>query len=215
MIVQHLSSRGGMSLMLDDMLDATMGGTFGHAPLRRIRADFASANPGLALRKPPSFGVHGMPADPSILLRASPRMAANELEAMGCRMINAVHVTGFGRDSALIAIPTIIGIPGVDDMVYHVEGPGPGCMALRMFVRLVWLILRAATGVSLQIASVSHKANFKEGDGVLQWVKHCSSNREAVVLAESFDVVRTAAGGENFSRKPRRAPLYVYVGGGV
>ena len=212
-IVQHLSSRGGMSLMLDDMLDATMGGTFGQAPLRKIRADFASANPGLALRKPPSFGVHGMPADPSILLRASPRMAANELEAMGCRMINAVHVTGFGRDSALIAIPTIIGIPGVDDMVYHVEGPGPGCMALRMFVRLVWLILRAATGVSLQIASVSHKANFKEGDGVLQWVKHCSSNREAVVLAESFDVV-LHADGENFSRKPRRAPLYVYVGGG-
>ena len=101
----------------------------------------------------------------------------------------------------------------MDDLVYHVEGPGPGCMALRMFVRLVWLILRAATGVSLQIASVSHKANFKEGDGVLQWVKHCSSNREAVVLAENFDVV-LPADGENFSRKPRRAPLYVYVGGG-
>ena len=51
------------------------------------------------------------------------------------------------------------------------------------------------------------------GEGAIQWVKHCSSNREAVVLAEHFQVIGQVA-GEIFCLKPRRAHLYTYVGGG-
>ena len=211
-IVAHASMRNP-ALVLDDMLDEMMRSSFSWSSLRRVKEETRRVNQHLERRKPHSFGKHSLPANPADLLLEQPAMALKELEWMCRRMINVVTVIGFGKDSALIAIPTIFNLPGVPNMAYNLHNETDACWALRIFVYLVWAILRAATGVSLQVASVSHKANIKEGEGTIQWVKHCSSNREAVVLAEHFQVIGQIA-GEIFCLKPRRAPLYTYVGGG-
>ena len=110
------------------------------------------------------------------------------------RMINAVTVIGFGQDSALIAIPTIFNLPGVPNMAYNLHNETDACWALRIFVYLVWAMLRVATG---KWPLCRNKANIREGEGAIQWVKHCSSNLEAVVLAEHFQMIAPIAGASS------------------
>ena len=65
---------------------------------------------------PTALAKHSLPANPGDLLLEQPAMALKELELMCRRMINVVTVIGFGKDSALIAIPTIFNLPGVPNV---------------------------------------------------------------------------------------------------
>ena len=78
------------------------------------------------------------------------------------RLVNVVSVVGFGHQSALVAIPSLEGLPGITNMPYNAidsRGNNP----LRILVRLIYLALKVCgEPAKLGVASVLHKANFKD-----------------------------------------------------
>ena len=180
LVVKGVCDGPASSLILDERMDEVLKSSMFAEPVDTFqKKNLARTWQHVEHRAPPNFGSFSLPALPLQMLAGDSALVLSEAATWTARLVSAVSVMGFGHQSASVAIPTLAGLPGIAAMPYDASD-ARGNNPLRVLVRLIYLVLKVcAQPARLNVASVLHKANFKDdsrSDATLWWVKHCGSN---------------------------------------
>ena len=107
------------SLILNQRLDEVLKSTMFVGPVDKFqKKNLAQAWRHVEHRAPPNFGSFNLPAPPLRMLSDDSALACWEAATWAARLVNAVSVMGFGHQSALVANPSLEGLPGIANVPY-------------------------------------------------------------------------------------------------